>query len=94
MTVGVPVVAADRGALPEVLGDAGLVVDPTDPEAIAAGLARMVEDTDLSAACAARGIARARGFRWADSAARAVEAYELAIERRTQRLTEARCASA
>ena len=40
MTVGVPVVAANRGALPEVLGDAGLLVDPDDPDAIAGAIAR------------------------------------------------------
>jgi glycosyltransferase involved in cell wall biosynthesis len=94
MTIGVPVVAADRGALPEVLGDAGLLVDPRDPEAIAAALARMIDDADLAAACAVKGVARARTFRWGDTAARAIEAYELALERRAQRLTEARCASA
>ena len=40
MTLGVPVVAANRGALPEVLGDAGLLVDPDDPDDIAAAIAR------------------------------------------------------
>ena len=44
MTLGVPVVAANRGALPEVLGDAGLLVDPDDPDEIAAAIARLLDD--------------------------------------------------
>ena len=42
MTVGVPVIASDRGALPEVLGDAGLLVSPDDPEELAAAMQRVV----------------------------------------------------
>ena len=41
MTVGVPVIASDRGALPEVLGDAGLLVSPDDPEELAAAMQRV-----------------------------------------------------
>ncbi len=48
MTVGVPVVAASRGALPEVLGDAGLLVDPDNPDQIASAIARLIEDDGLA----------------------------------------------
>ena len=37
MTVGVPVIASNRGALPEVLGDAGMLIDPDDPDSLTAG---------------------------------------------------------
>ena len=49
MTVGVPVIASDRGALPEVLGDAGLLVSPDDPEELAAAMQRVVTDARLAA---------------------------------------------
>src|SRR5262249_44205626 len=44
MTLGVPVVAANRGALPEVLGEAGPLVDPERPEQLAAAITRILED--------------------------------------------------
>ena len=69
MTLGVPVVAANRGSLPEVLGDAGLLVDPDDRPTSRDAIARVLDDDGLAAACAAKGVARARAFRWDDTAA-------------------------
>src|SRR5581483_11443393 len=51
MTAGVPVVAARRGSLPEVLGDAGLLVDPDRPADIADAIARLLTDIDVADAC-------------------------------------------
>ncbi len=82
MSLGVPVVVSDRGALPEVVGDAGLIVDPTDRDALAAAIERMLTDEAFAAAAAARGTERARRFRWADSAAAAVGAFERAVASR------------
>jgi len=87
MSLGVPVVAANRGSLPEVLGDAGPLVDPEQPEALALAIARLVSDETYAAVCAARGIARARQFDWAVTARRVYDTYLQAIEHR-------RCASA
>jgi glycosyltransferase involved in cell wall biosynthesis len=90
MTLGVPVIAANRGALPEVLGDAGAVVDPERPEQLASAIERMIDDEAFAAACAAKGALRARQFRWDLTARRIYEAYQLAIDcrtRRTQRTT-------
>jgi glycosyltransferase involved in cell wall biosynthesis len=90
MTLGVPVIAANRGALPEVLGDAGAVVDPERPEQLASAIERMIDDEAFAAACAAKGTLRARQFRWDLTARRMYEAYQLAIDcriRRTQRTT-------
>jgi glycosyltransferase involved in cell wall biosynthesis len=85
MTVGVPVVASARGALPEVLGDAGLLVDPDDPEALAAAMERMVTDTALARLSIARGLRRKRQFDW-PLAARALRiAYDEAVAYRRQR---------
>jgi len=85
MSAGVPVVAADRGSLPEVLGGAGVLVNPDRPEEIAAGIARLLEDRAHAAECFSRGIARAREFRWARTVQRVRAAYEHAIARRRQR---------
>ena len=84
MSLGVPVVAANRGALPEVLGDAGLLVDPDQPTDIAHAIARVLDDDGLAAACAEKGIARARAFRWDETAHRVYDTYRQAIERRAQ----------
>ena len=82
MTVGVPVVAANRGALPEVLADAGMLVDPDKADEMAAGIDRMLTDEAYAAACAAKGVERARHFKWETTARRVYEAYQLAVEHR------------
>ena len=82
MTLGVPVVAANRGALPEVVGDAGLLVNPTDTDGLASTIARLLDDPDLAATCASRGIARARSFSWQASARALRAAYARAIAAR------------
>jgi glycosyltransferase involved in cell wall biosynthesis len=64
MASGVPVVAADRAALPEVCGTAAVFVDPDDREAIAEALMRIVQDAALAARLRESGIGRAAGFTW------------------------------
>ena len=75
MTLGVPVVAANRGALPEVLGDAGPLVDPERPSDLADAIQRLLADETQAAAYAARGLERARAFNWDRTAARVRQAY-------------------
>jgi glycosyltransferase involved in cell wall biosynthesis len=60
MACGVPVVASDRGALPETCGGAALLVDPTDPEAVADAIDAAIGDERLAAA----GMERAAAFSW------------------------------
>jgi glycosyltransferase involved in cell wall biosynthesis len=81
MSLGVPVVASDRGSLPEVLGGAGLLVDPDRPADLSHAIARVLSDDDLAESCAEKGIARARAFRWEHTADRVYGAYQAAIER-------------
>lgn len=83
MTAGVPVVASNRGALPEVLGDAGLLIDPERADDLASALDRIVSDDAFAQACAARGVERARRFSWRETAAQVVDVYRQAVERRT-----------
>lgn len=68
MASGVPAVTSSAGSLPEVAGDAALVVAPEDEEAIAAALVRLTVDADLRRVLRARGLARAAQFSWAASA--------------------------
>jgi glycosyltransferase involved in cell wall biosynthesis len=69
MACGARVVVSDRGALPEVVDDAGVVVEPT-PEAIAAGLRAALADDSLPR----RAIARAQHFTWARCAGSVLQA--------------------
>ncbi|HMJ33749.1 MAG TPA: glycosyltransferase family 1 protein [Baekduia sp.] len=70
LAAGVPVVAGARGALPEVCGDAAQLVDPTDPEAVAAALERALDDP---APWRAAGPSQAAPLTW-DATARAMDA--------------------
>jgi glycosyltransferase involved in cell wall biosynthesis len=71
---GVPVVTSTTTALPEVAGDAALLVDPTDIDAIAAGMASVIGDSQRAERLRALGLARARTFTWARCASEAVTA--------------------
>ena len=82
MTLGIPVVAANRGSLPELLGDAGTLVEPEDPHQMAAAIERMLEDDELAAASSMKGLERARQFDWRRTAQGVYEAYHRAIAHR------------
>lgn len=64
MTLGVPVLAADIGALAEVAGDAAALVDARDPDALAGALETLLTDQERRDALVVRGAARAQGFSW------------------------------
>ena len=83
MSLGIPVVASARGAVPEVMGDAGLLVDPDDPRALPDALARLLNDTALAASLAERGLVRARGYRWSRTATAVHDAFAAAIAAHT-----------
>ena len=85
MTLGVPVVAARRGSLPEVLGDAGVLVDPDSPNDIAAAIDRLLHDDAFAAGCVRRGLERARAFQWELTARKVFEVYRQAIEAHAHR---------
>jgi glycosyltransferase involved in cell wall biosynthesis len=72
MACGTPVVAARTGALEEVSGDAAVLVDPLDPDAIAVGLNEAIDRRDD---LRARGLERARAFDWHDVARETVAVY-------------------
>ena len=68
MACGTPVVAARAGALPEVAGDAAILVDPSDPASVADGILRLVVDETTRQTCRTRGLNRAAAFDWDRSA--------------------------
>jgi glycosyltransferase involved in cell wall biosynthesis len=72
MACGAPVVAARTGAAPEVAGNAAVLVDPLDDDAIAAGLCEAIDRADE---LRERGLERARGFDWNRVAEATVEVY-------------------
>lgn len=55
MSVGVPVIATDHGGPPEMVGDAGALVPPRDPDAMAAAIGALLQDTGLRRRCAEAG---------------------------------------
>ena len=85
----VPTIVSDRAALPEVVGDGALVIDPDDPEAVAGAVLTLLEDAPAREALVARGVARARTFSWPAAARRLVEVYRRALQRRDERLAAA-----
>lgn len=68
MACGTPVVTSNTSSLPEVVGDAGIMVDPLDVEAMAQALASVLNNVDLREQLAARGLKRASTFSWLSSA--------------------------
>jgi glycosyltransferase involved in cell wall biosynthesis len=75
MSCGVPVLTGNLTSLPEVVGDAGLTVDPFDTEAIALALGRLIDDDALRASLRERGLRRARGFNWRATARMTLQTY-------------------
>lgn len=75
MACGTPVVVSDVSSLPETVGEAGLTVDPHDPEALAEALLRCHQDETLRRDLVARGLARAARFTWELTARRTLALY-------------------
>jgi glycosyltransferase involved in cell wall biosynthesis len=76
MACGTPVVTSNVSSLPEVTGDAAVLVDPYDVESIVAGIERVLTDPVLNAELRRKGVARARAFSWEQSVARTLQLYE------------------
>jgi glycosyltransferase involved in cell wall biosynthesis len=81
MACGTPVVTTTGGSLPEVAGDAALLAEPGDPEALAVAIAKLVGDPDERVALVQRGMVRAAGFTWNRCAALTEAAYRRAVAR-------------
>ncbi|MFN2185417.1 MAG: glycosyltransferase family 4 protein, partial [Anaerolineae bacterium] len=86
MGFGVPVLTSNVASMPDVAGDAGLLVNPLDERAIAAGLSSLLTDTDHRERLAARAKANAGRFSWRKAARETWAVMEEAVEVRRIRL--------
>jgi glycosyltransferase involved in cell wall biosynthesis len=85
MTVGVPVIVANRGALPDVVGDAGRLVDPDDAGMLAAALAEITREPSRRRSMAAAGLRQARQFTWDRTVERLRQAWRAAFDYHARR---------
>lgn len=76
MRAETPVVTSDVSSLPEVVGDAALAVDPTDPNALAAAMRRVTVDAALRKRLAKRGLKNLKRFSWKRTAEETLAVYE------------------
>ena len=81
MAAGVPVVASNRSALPEVCGAAALLVDPEETEALTQAIERVIQDTELADDLISRGKVRAAEFTWKRAAEKTWKVYEKLLEK-------------
>ena len=79
MQCGTPVVASATSSLPEVVGDAGVLVDPADGDALCQAMLDLCRDADLRARLRERSLARAAGFTWARTTRETIAAYRAAL---------------
>jgi glycosyltransferase involved in cell wall biosynthesis len=79
MSIGTPVIAADRASLPEVVDGAGLLVSPLDRAAIAGAMQRVLTEDDLRRNLSRRGLERAATFTWRRAAEQTLEVYGNAL---------------
>jgi len=79
MACGTAVVTSTTSSLPEVVGQAGLGVDPTDVEALAMAMERVLTDRDLRDQMCAAGLAQAQNFTWQRTAQGTVDSYRRAL---------------
>ena len=79
MQCGVPVITSNTSSLPEVVGDAGIMVSPTDEDALCEAMANLFKDRELRDRLATRARERAAAFSWGRCAAETVAAYRLAL---------------
>ena len=75
MACGTPVVASNRTALPELAGDAALLIDPESVDELAAAIDRVLNDAALARELGGRGLERSRRYSWAETARQTLAVY-------------------
>jgi glycosyltransferase involved in cell wall biosynthesis len=79
MKCGAPTIVGNNTSLPEVVGDAGLLIDPFDVSAIAAAIERLIDDSDFRNQLAVKGLARACMFDWHETARQTLDIYKQVV---------------
>jgi len=80
MACGTPVIVSNTSSLPEVVGDAALLVDPTDVDGMAVAIWRVLSDDTLRQSLVNKGLKRARHFSWKKAAQETLEIYRRLAE--------------
>ncbi len=78
MKCGAPVIVSNKTSLPEVVGQAGLLVDPFDVNDIASAIEKVISDSNLRSSLRVKGFERARLFDWRETARQTVAVYKKA----------------
>ena len=78
MQCGAPVVVGNQTSLPEVVGDAGVLVDPFDVDALAAAITSVISNSNLRTELGVKGQARAKLFEWRETARQTLTIYQKA----------------
>lgn len=76
MACGTPVMTSNVSSMPEVAGDAALLIDPEKPVAIAEGMKEILDNTELQQQMIRRGLRRAAGFSWTNTARQILQLYK------------------
>jgi glycosyltransferase involved in cell wall biosynthesis len=84
MMCGTPVITSNTTSLPEVVGDAAVLVDPTDPDELGEAMSRLLADHSLREDLRLKGLTRASEFSWKRCADLTVEMYEIAAGERAR----------
>lgn len=79
MACGTPVITSNVSSLPEVVGEAGLMIDPQDVAALANAMKQVLSDPSLRSAMVQRGLAQARRFTWSQAAEELLQVYQEAV---------------
>jgi glycosyltransferase involved in cell wall biosynthesis len=81
MACGLPVVVSNVASLPEVVGDAGLLIDPHDVDELTVAMWRLLSDSKLREEMRAKGLRQAGRFSWERASRETMAIYELAVHR-------------
>jgi glycosyltransferase involved in cell wall biosynthesis len=82
MQCGLPVIVSNTSSLPEVVGDAGILVDPEDADGLCRAMLSLLDDEELRQTLVQKGLERAAGFSWRRCAELTVQGYRTAWEGR------------
>jgi len=81
MKCGTPVIVGNRTSLPEVVGDAGISIDPFDVDGLALAIERVIADRELREQLRTKGLDRARLFSWQETARRTLDVYKQVVQK-------------
>jgi glycosyltransferase involved in cell wall biosynthesis len=79
MACGTAVISSTASSLPEVVGEAGLLIDPADTEALAKAMEQVLSDTEMRKQMQSAGLVQAQNFSWEKTARQTIESYRRAL---------------